>query len=114
MPLDYDTLMMYREEDGGYDDVKWWGLGIGIAAATSPIWLPTVAASGAAYIASHKVGLTIGLLISGVRGLKARKAPKEIAKDMIKDAAISTLVAAPLEDEVTQGLKGVQALINCN
>jgi|GEM_PF-4654128 len=76
--------------------------------ASTPLWLPALAAKGATIISSHGAGLTAGALVTGVKALAEGKAPKEAVKDIVKGLAVGAAVEVPLENwlsEMQQNIK---------
>lgn len=74
------------------------GILAAIGLATAPIWLPALAAKGAALVSTKGAMLTAGALVGAAEGVIAGKEPVDIAKKIAKNAAIGVAIEGPLED----------------
>jgi len=85
-------------EPSKVEDVIVGGIMAGLGLVSIPLWLPALAAKGAAIISAKGAGLTATALVTGVNLLAEGKTPKEVAKTMAKGLAVSVLIEGPLED----------------
>jgi hypothetical protein len=75
---------------------------VGLGLASVPIWLPPLAAKGAAILASHGTGLTAAAIVTVVKSLAKGRGTKEVAHELASNAGITIAFEGPLENWIKE------------